>query len=356
MRPIGYYVHHQGAGHWQRGCALAAKLHRACTLIGTVDPDSAEHAPAPILRLPDDRLDGSFAGADGETDCPLAFHYAPLGHPGVRHRMAAIARWVAEADPELLVVDVSVEVALFARLLSVPTIFVRLAGNRTDPAHLEAFRSAVTLVAPFPEALEAPDTPDWVRAKTLYAGLLGPTDPTPSTGDPGENVLVVLGRGGAQRRASDLAAAAAAVPERAWHVLGDVESSPLARRPPNLHLHGWVADPSAHLASAAIMVGAGGDGLVGLAASHAKRLVCLPEPRPYDEQIAKARALARCHAAVVRETWPTDWPAVIAEAAALDPAAITSLVRTDAVGWLAGQIEAVAARFDVRRSERPIVR
>ena len=75
-----------------------------------------------MLRLPDDRLDGGFAGGDGEADRPLAFHYAPLGHPGVRDRMAAIARWAAEADPALLVVDVSVEVALLARLLAVPTI------------------------------------------------------------------------------------------------------------------------------------------------------------------------------------------------------------------------------------------
>lgn len=355
MRPVGYYVHHQGAGHWQRGRAIASRLGRPCTLIGTISPAAAGHAPVPVLRLCDDRLDGSFAGEDREAGRPLAFHYAPLGHPGIRARMLAIARWVAEADPVLLMVDVSVEVALFARLLSVPTIVVRLAGNRTDPGHLEAFRSAEALVAPFPEVLEAPDTPGWVRDKTLYAGLLDPAGPTSIARDGRENVLVVLGRGGERRHVRDLAAAAEAVPARAWHVLGDMEGIPPARPPPNLHLHGWVADPAPHLAAAAIVVGAAGDGVVGLAASHGKRFVCLPEARPYDEQFVKARALARCRAAVVREAWPTDWPAVIDEAAALDPAALASLVRPDGAGWLALQIEAIAARFEPPGSERPAV-
>lgn len=356
MRPVGYYVHHQGAGHWQRGCAVAARLARPCTLLGTIAPAAAGHAPVPVLRLCDDRLDGSFAGEDGEPNRPLAFGYAPLGHPGVRDRMAAIARWAAEADPALLVVDVSTEVALFARLLSVPTIVVRLAGDRTDPAHLEAFRSAEALIAPFPEALEAPDTPGWVRAKTLYAGLFDPIASKPATRDRGDDVLVVLGRGGGRRHVGDLAAAAEAVPARAWHVLGEMEGFPPATLPPNLHVHGWVADPAAHLGSAAILVGAGGDGVVGLAASHAKRFVCLPEARAYDEQVVKARALARCRAAVVREAWPMDWPAVIDEAAALDPAAIASLVRVDAVGWLAEQIGGIATRSESPRSERPRAR
>lgn len=357
MRPIGYYIHHQGAGHWQRGSAIASRLRRPCTLIGSVENAAAAGAPAPVLQLPDDRLDASFAGADWEGNRPLAFHYAPLDHPGVRDRMAAIARWIAEADPALLVVDVSVEVALFARLLAVPAIVVRLAGDRTDPPHLEAFRSAEALIAPFPEALEAQNTPDWVRAKTLYAGLLAPAAaPVPTSVVDDGSVVVVLGRGGERPSVSAVAAAAATVPEREWHVLGEVDRGYGAALPLNLHLHGWVDDPAMHVARAAIVVGAAGDGVLGLVASAGKRLVVLPEPRAHDEQIVKARALARCRAAVVREGWPTDWPAIVSEAVALDPAAISQLCRPDGAGWLARQIEAVADRCDLRRSERAIVR
>ena len=73
---------------------------------------------------------------------------------------------------------------------------------------------------------------------------------------------MVLGRGGESAlRASDIAAAAASVPDRDWHVLGEVDGVADAALPPNLHLHGWVADPAAHVARAAIVVGAAGDGV-----------------------------------------------------------------------------------------------
>ena len=36
-------------------------------------------------------------------------HWAPLGHPGLRDRMAAIAGWIQRSAPSVIVVDVSVE-------------------------------------------------------------------------------------------------------------------------------------------------------------------------------------------------------------------------------------------------------
>ncbi len=108
--------------------------------------------------------------------------------------MARIAAWVERTDPALIVVDVSVEVALFARLLSVPTVVMRLAGERNDQPHLEAFRSATRVLAPFPAALDAPGTPGWVRDKTFYAGFLGGAAPAPTR--EGQDIVVVFGRGG----------------------------------------------------------------------------------------------------------------------------------------------------------------
>ncbi|TXM88962.1 hypothetical protein FV222_27210 [Methylobacterium sp. WL103] len=169
-RPVGYYVHHQGAGHWQRACLIAREMKRPCTLIGTLAAFDRGGAPGATLDLPDDRLpEGGFDGRDGAETRPEAFHYAPLGLPGLRDRMAAIAAWIAEADPVLLVVDVSVEVALFARLLSVPVLIVRLAGTRDDRPHLEAFRSAERLIAPFPSVLDGADLLDALRAQAVPA-------------------------------------------------------------------------------------------------------------------------------------------------------------------------------------------
>ena len=343
-RGIGWYVHHQGAGHLQRARWVASALPRPCTILGTLA--GFDTAGLDVVDLPDDRpLEGAdaFDGRDGEAERPDALHYAPLNHPGVRARMARIAEWIQRTEPALLVVDVSVEVALLARLLSVPTLVVRLAGTRTDRPHLEAFRSAARLLAPFPEALEGVGVPDWVRAKTQYAGFLGaPPQPASQAGD---DIVVVFGRGGAGGDLADLAAAARAVPDRSWHVLGPVSGS--GQPPGNLHLHGWVADVEARVARAALLVGGGGDGLVALAAAQAKRFICLPEERAYGEQTEKAAALARLGAAIVQVGWPRDtaWPELIRAGLALDPSVIGGLQHPNAAADCAAAIEDLARQI-----------
>ena len=353
-RPVGYYVHHQGAGHWQRACLIAREMKRPCTLIGTLAEFDRGAAPGATLDLPDDRLpESGFDGRDGAETRPEAFHYAPLGLPGLRDRMAAIAAWIAEADPVLLVVDVSVEVALFARLLSVPVLMVRLAGTRDDQPHLEAFRSAERLIAPFPRVLDGAALPAWVRDKTHYAGFLGATARPGPAPEPDGPIVVVFGRGGAGGTVAALAAAARAVPERAWHVLGPVagvaDGLP-ANLPQNLHLHGWVADIGPHLARAALVVGGAGDGVVAAVAAAGRRFICLPEPRAFGEQTEKAAALERLGAALVRSSWPEadEWPALVKAGLALDPAAISALHDPDAVPRLAAAIERIAAGLEAR--------
>ncbi|MHB2210109.1 glycosyltransferase [Methylobacterium sp. CM6257] len=344
-RGIGWYVHHQGAGHLQRARAVAASLPRPCTIIGTLT--GFDTGGLDVLDLPDDRpLGGTtgFDGRDGAAERPEGLHYAPLAHPGVRARMTRIAAWVARAEPALIVVDVSVEIAILARLLSVPTLVVRLAGTRTDRPHLEAFRSATRLLAPFPKALDGETVPDWVRAKTFYAGFLGA--PSQPVAEAGREIVVVFGRGGAGGDFAALAAAARAVPDRPWHVLGPISGS--GQRPDNLHLHGWVTDVEARVARAALLVGGGGDGLVALATAQGKRFICLPEERAYGEQTEKAAALARLGAAVVHPGWPdaSAWPGLVQAGLALDPAIIAGLHAPDAVRDCAAVIEDLARRFD----------
>lgn len=347
MRPIGYYVHHQGAGHLDRARRLANLLERPCTLIGTFGGRDIGYAKDRVIDLPDDRIAAGFDGRDGAEDRPEGLHYAPLGHAGIRDRMARIAHWVAEADPVLLVVDVSVEVAIFARLLSLPTLVFRLPGLRTDPPHLEAFRAAERIIAPFPEALEEPETLAWVRAKTYHAGFLA--EPPPK-GARGRDVVVVLGRGGESTTLADLAAAARAVPDRTWQVLGEPGGAAGIDLPANLALHGWVEDVPVRLASAGLVVGAAGDGVVAAAAASGAPFICLPEPRPHDEQTRKAASLARLGAAIVHEGWPapSDWLQLVERATALDPSRLESLSRPDAMASLATEVEAAARRIEAR--------
>ena len=296
----------------------------------------------PAIDLPDDRLVGdAFDGRDG-GDRPASLHYAPLDHAGIRQRVARIAGWIDEARPALMVIDVSAEVAMLARLASVPTVYVRLSGVRTDRPHREAFDAATALLAPFAAALDDEATPEDVRRKTFYApGLFardGSVEPDPDL------VLGVIGRGGGIGDGGLWAEAAQAMPERRWRVIGPCVAPP--HLPANLELRGWVDDADGMVAQAGVVVGAAGDGLVGSVIAYRRPFVCIPEPRPYDEQVSKAARLSALGAAIVAPHWPDphDWRSLLDRACAVDPGALAALDAPDgaarAAGWLLALAEA----------------
>ncbi|WP_088185376.1 glycosyltransferase [Sphingobium sp. Z007] len=308
-RPIGYYVHHHGAGHRQRAEAIATACEWPVVLLGT-------GLGAAGIDLPDDRpVSGRFDGIDEATTRPAALHYAPIHHDGVRSRVARITQWIAAERPALMVIDVSAEVAMLARLASVPTLYVRLNGDRSDEAHLDAFRGATGLLAPFHRDLEMPSTLAWIRDKTTY--LPGITA-TPHINAPQENrILVVIGRGGSPGDGAAIARAARACPDMHWRVIGPVTVP--VDQPANLDLAGWVDDPAREIADAGLIVGAAGDGLVGAVMAADRPFLCVPEARPYGEQRATALALDALRAAIMIETWPSpdQWPSLIDRATAL---------------------------------------
>lgn len=309
-RPIGYYVHHHGAGHLTRARVIRDALALPVILLGTSVGDDG-------LALDDDCPIDRSESRDDVATRPDALHYAPLDHAGIRRRVATITRWIAEARPLLMIVDVSVEVAMLARLASVPVLYVRLAGDRTDPAHLEAFRSAHALIAPFPRNLEAEGTPDWVRDKTRYCpGLTAKPDRDTNEGGP---VLIVAGRGGDAFDGEKIADAARTCPQVQWRAIGPV--TPPRDCPSNLTLAGWTDRADREIARALIVVGAAGDGLVTAVLAAEKPFICIPQPRPFDEQVATATGLDQARAAVVRSAWPSpsEWPELLDAATQIDP-------------------------------------
>jgi len=91
-------------------------------------------------------------------------HWAPIAPSLGTARLVRFVGWLHETQSAGVVVDVSVEAALTCRLAGVPTVVVRQHGDRTDSAHELSYRQAARLLAPWPRALEHPDTPDWVVA------------------------------------------------------------------------------------------------------------------------------------------------------------------------------------------------
>jgi hypothetical protein len=140
---IGYYVHHHGAGHVTRALAIAEHMEAPITLFGSSLPEESHLSNVSLCHLPLD------FDADTVVDTPAGLHYAPLAVHGLRERMGMLVDWLRSNWPCLLVVDVSVEVALLARLLGVPTVYMRQRGHRVDAAHSLAYASATRLLAPY---------------------------------------------------------------------------------------------------------------------------------------------------------------------------------------------------------------
>jgi hypothetical protein len=285
---IGIYVHHHGAGHAARAGAIGeALLERGAdvTYLSSLPADRV--GPGAAVLLP---LDTDLGTEPGPT--PPELHFAPLGSPGLAARMAKITTWIERRRPDLLLVDVSVEVALLARLCGVPFVYLRQSGRRDDPAHLLAYGWSAGLLAPFPEWLERADTPAWKRELSVYTGAITRFDGAarPGIEDRRRRLLVLDGCGTLAAGIADAASG--------WEVLGP--------RPVDLDL----------LAGCAVVVAPGGANAVAEAAFAGCGLVCGPQGRPFGEQTARGEDLERHGAAVVvwEEPAARDWPAILDEA------------------------------------------
>lgn len=178
---LGYYAHHHGSGHCRQIDKLATLLpteaRQQLTVFTSVTSDAYTFAAideAQIVRLPaeDERADDVLAGRAGQYWQPASLHYSPVGNSDIQQRSHKILDTIHQRHIDLMVVDVSVEVAMLCRAASVPYLYVRLPGIRNDEPHLNAFAGALALVAPYPRTLESTKTPEWISQKTLYLDFI----------------------------------------------------------------------------------------------------------------------------------------------------------------------------------------
>ncbi|MFA4928185.1 MAG: glycosyltransferase, partial [Patulibacter sp.] len=296
---IGWYVHHQGAGHLHRFLATRPWLGDDVVGLSTL-PRPAGIPADGWIALPDDAIDGT-------PDDPTAggtLHWVPRGVDGLRERTALIAAWAAAAKPSVLVVDVSVEVALLGRLLSLPTVLVGQRGDRGDPAHALGYAGASRVLVPWTRATHpgGGGPPD---DRLTFCGAVSRFDdaPTPDDARPASacrDVLLLVGAGGHALRADDVADAAASDPQRTWHVAGALR---VPGRPGVID-HGPAADVWALLHRCGVVVATAGANAIAEVAAARRPLVLLPQDRPFDEQRAHAAALVRAGLADVPGSWP----------------------------------------------------
>lgn len=184
MLRIGYYAHHHGSGHCRQIDKLAALLpiqkRQQLTVFTSLAPEAYAFSAIDeqqIVRLypEDERTDDVLKGRAGKYWQPASLHYSPIGNADIQKRSHQILNTIVQRDIDLMIIDVSVEVAMLCRTVSIPYLYVRLPGLRDDTPHLEAFAGALALLAPYPQAIEAAMTPSWVRQKTVYLDFINLT-------------------------------------------------------------------------------------------------------------------------------------------------------------------------------------
>jgi len=311
MKPIGIYVHHHGDGHRQRAIAIARQAPDHFTLLGA--DLKGKTSALSIVDLPDDRpLNMHKTTKDYRDTQNLSdSHYNPSGsHNSVRRRTRLIASWIETAEPALLLIDASVEIATLARLTSTPTAYMRLSGNRTDQAHLETFNAAEAILCPFHKVLESDNTPRWLCKRSHY--FPGLASMVRARQKCEKKLLIVLGQGQNNIAAIQFLAVAHMLPDWQINVIG--QQQPTNACAENLHFHGWVNNPEYFIANTAVVAGAASDCLISAVSAAGKPFICMPQIRPFDEQYEKAARLEALRAAVICRKWPENWRETIAAA------------------------------------------
>ncbi len=354
-KPIAFFVHHQGRGHAHRTMAVAAEFARDRPVsVLTAGPHLFDGfaRDIEIVALPD------MIGAAVPTPrlyaepTPPVMHCVPLGLAEMRRTMRTILDHLDAREVGLFVVDVSAEIALLARIASVPAVQIRMHGDRGDIGHVGAYEACVGMLAPFDERLEQDDYPARLRQKTFYSGgLCTSVDSVPERAeararlglDPNREIVVaVTGGGGSGTPYAPLTVAARAAPDALWLTLGPTHREGHETDFSNLRELGWVPSVTDYLAAADIVVASAGDNTVHEVARVGGRLIVMPEWRYFGEQTRKAEALVRLGAAVQAPQWPGDlqgWRDLLARARGLDGGILRSLYAPDAAARAAGWLE-----------------
>ena len=319
---LGYYAHHHGSGHCRQIDKLAALLpteaRQQLTVFTSVTSEAYTFAAideAQVVRLPaeDERADDVLAGRAGQNWQPASLHYSPVGNSDIQQRSHKILDTIYQRRIDLMIIDVSVEVAMLCRAASVPYLYVRLPGIRDDEPHLNAFAGALALLAPYPRTLESTKTPEWISQKTLYLDFINTQQKNAQTyqdfikhlmqlttdkkalslmlNDKDKNtptiVTVIKGYGGHQAIDAKLPELRQLLPYAFIISLGPIDED--KRHYVDIAVD--VSDVTPFIEHSDYLLMACGLNAVAQACDYATPLVVLPDDRPHQEQEVMAEAL-----------------------------------------------------------------
>jgi hypothetical protein len=268
---IGYYVHHRGLGHLHRALAIAEKLAEPVTILSSLPRPDSWHGG--WIDLP---VDTDVEPRDAKAGGTL--HWVPLGSLGLRTRMTTISTWITAEQPEAIVIDVSVEVAMLVRLHGVPVITFAQPGDRSDAAHTVGYGVATAVIAPWPDRFDPLRLSPGLDLVLQHTGAISRFEiATASRVDP-QQIAVLNGAGG--RGVSSLGLVVAEARLRStgfeWIELTDAPADVVAKT----------------LRTSAIVFAHCGQNALAEVAAARVPAVLVAEERPHEEQAAMADSIA----------------------------------------------------------------
>jgi len=345
---IAFYIHHHGSGHFMRSLAIATALkHDKIVFMGSDLNRYRDNMPENIqvLHLPMDTplsTDSKFTKGS-QIDC---FHYAPLQVIGVTERAAMMTKLFLENNPLLLIVDVSVEVALLARLCGVPTVIIRQHGKRNDLPHKLAYQCAELLIAPFGKELETSEDVE-VLSKTFYSGGFSRYSKNQiQIRAFNDQIAILIGKGGSSINMKTITHIAQQCPDLYFHILGEVTIEQ-KEHPLNITFHGLTDNVNEIMSRCALVIGNLGHNSVMEIATLNKLYIGIPETRPFDEQIDKAQAISGIdgfEVVLADDILKTNWKTLIDNLLKISPS-IGKLINPDALLESSNQIKKLAERL-----------
>lgn len=302
---IGYYAHQHGSGHCNYAEIFSGIFKKEMAIFTSYKYDFS--GKSKLIKLADENPDGSVFHQN-QVSPPGYLHYSPVGQNSIRKRSLQLLQCIVAMEIDLLIVDVSAEIAALSRASSIPYAYVRLPGERNDLAHLEAFKGAVFTLAYFPESFEIPSTPQWLRKKTIYLGFLSRkifSTNIEKAKTKIDKITVLSGKGGNENLQNSIPFLLDRFTEAQIALLGEYNETLENDR---LDYNGFINDPETEIHNSDLVVANCGLNTVSELLQLQIPYVAIPEHRPFEEQEAMAEMLHRKGLALKLDqlSWLTD--------------------------------------------------
>jgi UDP-N-acetylglucosamine:LPS N-acetylglucosamine transferase len=231
-------------------------------------------------------------------------------------RAKALAEAIERYKPKAFYCDGVPELAIMVRGMGVPVVLVHLPGNiMNDPTQGFAHELADHIIAHFPSTMEQANYQ--FVSKTYYSGYLSQyanLSLKESKSSEINNITVLLGY---DNYDTTVLKNITKNQDMQFTIIGNKRDYELGENCTQL---GRVEDISKAIAGD-IVISAAGQNTIAELLSLGKRLILLPEPRPYDEQVVHANVLANQNVALLaHENYSAEqWQNLLQKAKAFKP-------------------------------------